>query len=473
MRVLIVGGGITGLCAARALAREAHAQGRALECDLVEADPRLGGKIRTEREDGFIVEGGPDAFISIKPAATRLCRELGMTGEVVGTDPRHQKTYIVKRGRLLTIPGGMSAFVPTEIMPFLRTPLLSWPAKLRMGLEPFIPRRRETGDISMADFFTRRIGRAGFEWLVEPLLAGIYAGEGRRLGLEGTFPRYLEMEREHGSLLRAAFAARKTLAKAPPTDVPSGLFLSLRGGLVGMVEAVAREARALGVTISTNARVEGLETGATVRARIGERSWEGDAVILCTPAWASAELLAPQLPEIASMLTDIPYVSTATVSLAFDADALRASGSAALDGYGFVVPRREGREILASTWTSCKWPGRAPQGQVLLRAYVGGAGREDILHLDDEAITARALDELRGLMGFSASPWRVWVHRWPRAMPQYLVGHPSRVRTLTARVQAIPGLFLAGAAYRGIGIPDCIQDGEAAAMRVLGALGAG
>lgn len=468
MRVLIVGAGMAGLSAARKLALEARNRGLSLECEVVEAGTRLGGKIQTEREDGFVVEGGPDAFISIKPAAMRLCKELGIAGDVVGTDPTHQKTFIVKRGRLLEIPGGMTTFVPTEILPFIRTRLLSWPAKIRMGLEPFIPRRKSTGDISMADFFTRRLGRAGFEWLVDPLLSGIYAGDGRKLGLEGTFPRYLEMEREHGSLLRAAFAAKVALAKAPPRkpEGPSGLFLSMRDGLVELVEATAAAARDLGVTITTGARVEGLELGDRARVRLTDRTWEGDAVILCTPAYVSADLVRPQAPEIAAYLRDIPYVSTATLTMAFDASAIP---RAALDGYGFVVPRMEGRDILACTWTSSKWPGRAPKGQVLLRCYVGGAGHEEALGLDDDALLARALDEMRNLMRFSASPWRTWVHRWPRAMPQYLVGHMARIRALDEKIRAVPGLHLAGAAYRGIGIPDCIQDGEAAALRVLGA----
>lgn len=471
MRVLIVGGGIAGLAAARKLALEARARGVALTCELVEASTRLGGKIKTEREDGFIVEAGPDAFISIKPAAMRLCRELGIDADVVGTDPRFQKTFIVKRGQLLEIPGGMSTFVPTEIKPFIRTPLLSWLAKARMGLEPFIPRRRGDGDVSMADFFTRRIGRAGFEWLVEPLLAGIYAGDGQRLGLQGTFPRYLEMEREHGSLLRAAFAAKTAQAKAPPPSGkgPSGLFLSLRAGLIDLVEATAQAARELGVTITTDAPVQSLDFTEKVKARFAQRTWEGDAVIVCAPAFTAADLIADQAPSVAGMLRQIEYVSTATITMAFDASRIRATDAVtrALAAYGFVVPRPEKRDLLACTYTSSKWPGRAPDDQVLLRCYVGGDGRESILDLDDDALVDRALDEMRAIIGFSAPPWRTWVHRWPRAMPQYRVGHPARMRRIEERVSALPGLFLAGAAYRGIGIPDCIQDGETAALRVL------
>ena len=468
--ILIVGGGITGLAAARKLAVEARQQNRPLAVELIESENRLGGKIRTEREDGYVVEGGPDAFISVKPAAMALCRTLGISDHVVGTDPRHQKTFIIKNGKMLAIPGGMTTFVPTEIAPFISTPLLSWFAKARIGLEPFIPRRAADGDVTMAEFFTRRLGRAGYEWLVEPLLAGIYAGDGRALGLAGTFPRYLEMEREHGSLLRAAFAARAAAAKAPPPKGPPGLFLSMRDGLCEMVDSVAAAAREAGVTISTGTALRGLvfESGG-VRADLGDRAWQGDAVLLCTPAFVSADLIAERAPVVAGMLRRIPYVSTVTATFAFDQRALiDASGRAvSLDGYGFVVPRPEQRQIIACTWTSSKWPGRVPPGKALIRCYLGGAGHEDVLQRADDDLAEVALGEVRKIMGMSASPERVWLHRWPDAMPQYLVGHPERIATLGERIREIPGLHLAGAAYRGIGIPDCIQDGEAAAARIL------
>lgn len=469
MKVLVVGGGITGLAAARALAARSRERGQPLQAMLVEADDRLGGKIRTVRDGDCLIEAGPDAFISIKPAATRLCQTMGLGDRIVGTDPAHQKTFIVRDGRLLEIPGGMTTFVPTQWLPFIRTPLISWLGKLRMGLDLVVPARANGGDESMADFFTRRLGREAYEWLVEPLLAGIYAGDARALGLAGTFPRYLEMERQSGGLLRATLAARRAPPPPPPkkNGTPQGLFLSLRGGLGELVDAVAAEVRTAGVAIRLGTAVGAIAFQAEaprVTATLSDgTAWCGDAALLCTPAWAAADLLEARHATLAAALRDIPYVSTATITLGFERRAL----GLALDGYGFVVPRAEGRPLLACTWTTSKWQGRAPDERALLRTYLGGAGQEDVLRNDDAALAEIALQELQRLMAFRAKPDQVWIHRWPRAMPQYRVGHLDAVSAFEKDAAAVPGLHLAGAAYHGLGVPDCIQDGESAAGRIV------
>jgi len=460
--VLVVGGGIAGLSAAYGLAESAASRDSPTQCTLVEAAPRLGGKILTEQVGGFVIEGGPDSFLSQKPWGVELCRRLGLADRVIGTNPDRRKTYVYSKGRLEELPEGLALGVPTRLGPFLGSGLLSWKGKLRLGAELLIPRRRERGDESLSSFFRRRLGDEALERIIEPLMTGIYAGDADNLSIQATFPRFPEMERQAGSIVRALLGSRRhrrQISNLSPTP-----FVTLQGGLSEMVQALTarlghlrlltghrvRAVRASGVPLGYEVLIEGTGPVAV------------DALILASPAYDAASLLEPLDGKLAALLRGIPYASTATISLGFR----RQDFSHRLDGYGFVVPRIEGRALLAVTWTSSKWSHRAPDDTVLLRAYVGGAGREAVLGQSDSGLESLVRAELRAVMGVTEVPVLARVYRWPRAMPQYLVGHLERLAAIDEQLARWPGLFLTGAGYRGVGIPDCIRDGLNTAERV-------
>jgi protoporphyrinogen/coproporphyrinogen III oxidase len=450
--VAIVGGGITGLAAAQRLAE------RGVPFLLLEAEDRLGGKIRTERVEGFVLEGGPDCFLSTKPAGLALCRALGIEGRLQGTDPAFARAFVKRGGRLHELPEGMSGLVPSRVRPLLATPLLSPLGRLRAALEPLVPARRNGGDETLASFASRRLGKETYEWLVEPLLSGIYAGDGRELSLEATFPQLAAMERERGSLLRAMVGQRR----AGRGSVHSP-FVTPRGGLGEIVEALVsrlpRESLRLGVAVEGVGR-EGEEF--LLRLSGGE-SVATETVLLTVPAFACARILPLLDADLARVLSEIPFVSTATVSLAFPASSVPRR----LDGYGYLSPRVEGGPIVACTWTSNKFPGRVPAGHVLVRLFVGRAGMDEVVGRPDEALLALARTELEGLFGIAASPSFARVFRWPRGMPQYTLGHRARLEQIERLLGRHPGLHLAGCSYRGVGIPDCIASGWAAADAAL------
>ncbi len=459
--VLIVGGGIAGLSAAYGLAESTVSRDSPPQCTLVEAAPRLGGKILTERVGSFVIEGGPDSFLSQKPWAIELCRRLGLADRVIGTNQDRRKTYVYVKGRLEELPEGLALGVPTRLGPFLRSGLLSWKGKLRLGAELLIPRRRERGDESLGAFFRRRLGNEALERIIEPLMTGIYAGDADSLSIQATFPRFPEMERQTGSIVRALLGSWRRHQGAGPGGSP---FVTLQGGLSEMVQALT--ARLSPLPVLTGRRVRAVRvSGAPRRYEVvieGTAPLAVDALILATPAYDAATLLEPLDDELSALLRGIPYASTATISLGFR----RRDFSHRLDGYGFVVPRIEGRALLAVTWTSSKWSHRAPDDAVLLRAYVGGAGREAVLEQSDGGLVSLVRAELRDMMGITEVPVLAKVYRWPRAMPQYLVGHLERLAAIDERLARWPGLFLTGAGYRGVGIPDCIRDGLDTAERV-------
>ena len=463
--VVVIGGGITGLTAAYALnenARQHPSAGRPFTCTLVEASSRLGGKILTERSNGFVIEAGPESFLAQKPWGIDLCRRLGLTESLIPTIPEHRKTFVLLGGRLHELPQGLVMGVPAKLGPFLRTSLLSWPGKLRLAAELFIPRIGHNEDESLATFFRRRLGKEALDRIIEPLLTGIYTGAADQLSLLATFPRFREMEREHGSLLRALLVSKWKAAKeeeAAPSATP---FVTLREGLGHLVHVLAE--RLEGTTVYAEAPVRELrrrdEQGYDVV--LDDRTLPADAVVLTVPAYGAAGLLAPLDQGLSDQLASIPYASSVTVSLAFRKHDLHHD----LDGYGFVVPRIENRLLIASTWTSSKWEHRAPHDAVLVRCYLGGAGREAVLAQTDKELIDLIRGELREILGIDQSPLLARVHRWPRAMPQYQVGHLHRLAVIGERLEHLPGVFLAGAGYRGVGIPDCIRDGMAAAESV-------
>ncbi len=457
VRVAVVGGGITGLAAALRLSETLGAG----EVRLLESENRAGGKITTDRVDGLVIEGGPDCFLAMKPGGMSLCHDLGLDERVRGTNPAYRRTYIQRRGQLHRLPEGLSGLVPSKIGPLLTTGLLSPLGRIRAGLEMFVP-RAIPDDESIADFVSRRFGREAYDWLVEPLLSGIFAGDGRRLSLAATFPQLVQLEREHGSIVRSMMRSR--LIKRSKRPAGPG-FVTTAGGLAEIVEAAVR--RLPPGTVRTGVRVAAMERAGNGYQLTfqGGGALHADRVILATPAYASAAVLRALHPTLADELDAIPYVTSATVSLAYPASSVPRP----LDGYGYVSPRAEGGPVVACTWTSNKFPDRVPEGQVLVRYFLGRAGQEEIVAQDDAALLDVARGELRRLSGITAAPSVARVFRWPRGLPQYHIGHRARLDRIEHALVQLPGVALAGAAYRGVGIPDCITQGRAAADRVLGA----
>ncbi|MEX0788475.1 MAG: protoporphyrinogen oxidase [Anaerolineales bacterium] len=458
-RVVVIGGGIAGLAAAYRLKQIAPDAA----ITLVESDHRLGGKILTERVDGFVIEGGPDMFLSLKPRGLGLCRELGLGDRLHGTNETIRRTYVMRRGQLHELPEGLTGLIPSRFGPMATTGLISPLGKLRMGLDFLIPPSSADGDETLAAFVERRLGRELYDRFLEPLLAGIYAGDGEQLSLAATFPQWRQIELEHGGLIKGMLAGKKKAPPSKPGAKNRSAFLTPTTGLAEIVEAL--EQRLAGVEIRLGrpvARVEAASPGYNVALENGE-SARADAVILATPAFVTADLISNLDSQLSTVLRAIPYVSTATVSVAYPlADIPRP-----LDGFGYLIPRAEGRAILACTWTSTKFPHRAPEGFGLIRAFVGRAGRENALDVKDDALLLLVRDELRRTLGITAPPELHRIFRWPKAMPQYTLGHLDRLAVVDQRLAVHPGLFVAGNAYRGIGIPDCIASGEQAAEAVL------
>jgi oxygen-dependent protoporphyrinogen oxidase len=458
-KVVIVGGGISGLSCAYHLQEGAKEASLPIDIELIEADSRLGGKIQTERREGFVLEGGPDSFITQKRWGLDLCRKLGLEERLIRTASLPKKFFLLRSGRLHPIPEGMLLMLPGQIVPFALSPIVSPLGKLRMSLDILIPRRREEGDESLGSFVRRRLGEEALEILAEPLMAGIYVADPEELSLAATFPLFLEMEKKHGSLLLAMLAR----GDAPRPRSDWTLFVSLREGVS---ELVARLSERLSeVRIRLGEKVD--------RVNERERRFEilsadrgpsvADALVLSTPAPVSAGLMREIDSELSRRLSEIGYVSTATVSLAFRRGEIKHP----LDGFGFVVPKREKKRLLACTFNSSKFPERAPEGSVLIRGFLGGAKDPTAVRMDDEEMVGVALNELKSVLGILGQPIFSKVVRWIGANPQYRIGHLEKVAAIEAAAEKHPGLYLIGAAYRGVGIPDCIHQGARAAEKIL------
>lgn len=460
--VAIVGGGIAGLATAFALQEQAATAEFPVSITVIEAGAGWGGKIATRRTGDLVIERGPDSFLSQKPWALELCAKLGLTDRLINTNRLPQGACVYSRGRLRELPEGLVLFVPSKLGPFLRSGLVSWPGILRMGLDLVLPQERNKADESVASFFRRRFGAEAFERLIEPLMAGIYAGDAEQMSLRATFPRFLELERKHGSIIRGMLAGRGRSAGPPrPAGPPRSMFVTLQNGLSELVEALAARIEKQGASLVTGRTVASLRAP-SVRSKVWTYDLvledggvvTADAVVLAVPAYVAAKLLRPHSRPAAEKLEAIPYASTATVSLAFN----RTDLGPAVQGFGFIVPRAEGRDLVAATWTSLKWPHRASPSQSLLRCYVGGVGREAVLAEDDARLVERVRRDLREIAQVTAEPDFVEVARWDRGMPQYTVGHPSRLEAIQVALNPYHGLYLTGSAYRGVGIPDCIKD---------------
>ncbi len=455
--VVVIGGGLAGLSAAHRLT-ELDVPVRVLE-----ASAEMGGTIATERVDGFVMERGADSFLTEKPWGLALCHRLGLDDEIIGTRDTKRRTYVVHNRRLHPLPEGFMLMAPTALGPLLASSLFSWRGKLRMACDLVLPRRPSSRtDESLADFVTRRLGREALERAVQPLVGGIYTADPERLSLAATMPRFLEMEERDRSLILAL--SRQALAAAgKESGARWTLFASFRAGMQTLVDALV--ARLPAGAVRTGTRVVGVTPAATggwcVVLDDGE-TVSAAAVVLATPSYDAAGLLRPLDPDLAEDLDAIRHASSATVTLAYP----RSDIPHPLDGFGFVVPAVERSDLIAGSFSSIKYAGRAPEGMVLLRAFCGGALAPHVLERSDDELVETVRAELDVLLGVRARPHLVRVRRYVRAMPQYDVGHLDRVARIERATARHAGLALAGNAYRGVGIPDCVHSGEQAAERV-------
>jgi protoporphyrinogen/coproporphyrinogen III oxidase len=443
--VIIVGGGIAGLSAAYDLANAGVAH------TLIEKQSRVGGVIETRQWEDCVMECGPDSFISAKPEAMKLIQELGLAGDVIGSNDEQRVTYIQRHGKLVRLPEGTTMFVPTRPSSMLASPLVGWGTKVRMGME-FFRGPKTYPDRSVSEFVTDHFGRETLDYLAEPLLSGVYGGDPDQLSVASVLPRFVEMERTKGSLARTLMAARTGAKRSEP------LFRTLKSGLGCLVDRLAAKATVVHGAAEAIERREG-----GFRVRVHGDWMEADQLVVACPAWAAGDLLCDVDSRLASLLRMIPYTSSAIAQMVFRASEF--DGQRA--GTGFLVPRAERKRLMACTFVGTKFPHRVPADKITLRCFFGGAGNEAVLGESDESLITIAREELRTILGLTVAPIYTGVYRWPRAMAQYIVGHGARLKEIESHASAIPGLHLAGNAYTGIGIPDCIRMGRQAAARII------
>ncbi|GIP21199.1 protoporphyrinogen oxidase [Paenibacillus sp. J22TS3] len=461
-KIVIVGGGLTGLSAAFYIRKFYKEKGVPVQISVLEKGRSMGGKIETLHRDGFVIEKGPDSFLSRKTAMIDLAKELELDHELVSMNPAAKKTYIVKRGELHPMPSGLVLGIPTELGPFLKSGLISWGGKMRALMDFLIPARKSTEDESLGHFIERRLGAEVLSNVTEPLLAGIYAGDTYNLSLKSTFPQFGEVERAHGSLMRGMMTGKKPVETH--TGTKRSAFLTFRQGLQTLIHGLVHELTDVEQRLETEVASirRGGKSGYEVLLTDGE-VLEADQVVVTTPAFSAAKLLEPFVDV--SPLKAINYVSVANVVLAFDKKELEG----VLDASGFLVPRKEGRNITACTWTSMKWLHTSPDDRVLLRCYVGRSGDEQNVQLPDDALTDLVLKDLRELMGIQAKPLFSEITRLPKSMPQYPVGHLEQISSLRKELGSkAPGLYVTGAAFEGVGLPDCIKQAKELAQRMVG-----
>ena len=490
-RVVIIGGGITGLAAGHRILEHARASGKQVDLKLLEAGSRTGGIVQTREREGFLLESGPDSFISEKPAALELAKRLGLESRLIETNEHHRRSFIVRQGRLLPVPEGFHLLAPSRLWPFVKSDIFSWSGKARMALDLLLPRRELNGsntDESLAQFVRRRLGTEALERMAQPMVGGIYTADPEQLSLRATMPRFLEMERDHRSLI----CALRRGGSSPTVSEGSGtsgarysLFLSFDRGMQVLTDKLEERISNFKSQISNNAHgeekasirlntaVESITLGPDVSGGDSSPKWKlktsndetfiADSVCLALPTYVSSRLLRKLDPQLAAQLAGISYASSATINLAYKREDIPDP----LDGFGFVVPFIEKRSLIACTFSSVKFAGRAPQGHALLRAFVGGALQPELFELGEAELFSGVRKDLRELLGIERAPLFAEVSRWERSMPQYHVGHLERVKRIEERVASLPGLVLAGNAYSGLGISDCIRSGEAAADLIL------
>ncbi len=467
-RIAVIGGGISGLSAAWFL------QQHGIDYTLLEASDRWGGKIKTEivpsgADQPFVIEAGPDSVIAQKPWAAQLARAIGLSDELIGTNDDRRKIFVLNRGRLTPMPDGLMLIVPTKFLPFVLSPLISIPGKLRMAIEPLLPPRQSDADELLADFVKRRLGAEVLDKLAEPLMSGIYNTDPDDQSLLATFPRFRTLEQKYGSLTRGMIESRRQAppaanGNAPKSNTPSSMFVSFRNGMESLVTTLVNK---LTGDLRLNTRVDQIASSpdGTYRLTLADSSTlEVDAVIVTTPAPITASLLRPIAPEAAALIGNIHYVTTGTVSLAYRAEDVSLPSS-----FGVVIPRGEKRPINAVTVSSIKFDHRAPDGYVLLRAFFGGSRSPATVTLDDTELIRVVRAQLRAIYGITAEPTLTRIYRWREATPQYAVGHLDDVDAVDS---ALPeGLYVTGSAYRGVGVPDCIHQSQLLVERIASVVG--
>jgi oxygen-dependent protoporphyrinogen oxidase len=476
-RIVVVGAGIAGLSAAYRAHRLATERKLDVEITVLESSGRAGGVIESVERDGCVMELGPDSIITEKPWARALCEEVGLTRRIVGTTNEFRQSFVALGKQLHPIPEGFYMMAPSRLAPFVSTRLFSWPGKIRMAADLFLPRRSDGADESLASFVRRRLGSEALDRAAQPMVGGVYTADPEKLSLRATMPRFLEIERKHRSLILGLVESRR---RAMRGDAGGGegsaagprysLFISLDRGLSVLPDRLC-ELLPPG-SVRTGTIVERIERNGdawkvfTLSNAFDAEAIDADAVCLATPAYATSRIVEGVVPELARSLNSIEYASSATVNLVYRRDDI----AHALDGFGFVVPASEKRTLLACTFSSVKYPGRAPVGTVLVRAFVGGALFPEAYDMEDSRMLAGIGKDLADLVGLRAQPRDAVITRWPRSMPQYNVGHLERIARIEDESGRYPSLALAGAAYRGVGIPDCVRSGEAAGERLVGAI---
>lgn len=472
-RIVVVGGGIAGLSTAYRAWKLAEERGLDVEILVLEATARAGGVIDSEERSGCVMELGPDSILTEKPWARALCEEIGLTSRIVGTMNEHRQSFVALGKTLHPIPEGFYMMAPTRLAPFASTKLFSWPGKMRMAADLVLPRRSDGADESLASFVRRRLGSEALDRAAQPMVGGVYTADPEKLSLRATMPRFVEMERKHRSLI-LGLAESSRRAQRAGTDGAEGtasgprysMFISLDRGLAVLPKRLCEVLPPGTVRTGTVVeRIERSETGWTVYTLT--EAIEADAVCLAAPAYSTSRIVEGVAPELARALNSIEYASAAVANLVYR----RGDIAHSLNGFGFVVPAIEKRSILACTFSSMKYPGRAPADTVLLRAFVGGSLFPEYYDLGDDRMLAGIGRDLGELLGVRAQPLDSVITRWPRSMPQYNVGHLERVARIEEEVGRYPSLALAGAAFRGVGIPDCVRSGEAAGERLIGAIG--
>jgi oxygen-dependent protoporphyrinogen oxidase len=461
-RIAIIGGGISGLAAAFALQKQVR--DGSFEYVIIEASGRFGGVIQTERVNNCVIEAGPDSFLTEKTWAADLCRDLGLGDQLIGSNDAERKTFILLKNCLVPLPDGLMFMVPTKILPVFLSPLFSWRTKLRMAGEWFYPPHSSEEDCSVAKFVERHYGREMVERLVDPLLAGVYGGSADDLSVHSVLPRFAPIEASHGSLARAMVESRKT---QPAQSSSRPLFTSLTNGMEQMIDSLLARIPESSRRLDTPITLVKPKSGKWLVLSAGQRTEEFDAVILALPTYAAAALLKETNAEASALLNAIRYSSSMTVVVGYDQDT-RATLPA---GFGFLVPQSENRRIRAATFVHNKFPHRAPENVALIRCFLGGTRDAAVVESSDDELQDLVRRELRDVLSVTAQPHFVRVYKWHRAMAQYDVGHKAKVERIRDLVEKTPGVALAGNAYSGIGVPDCVRSGSEAAAKILADLG--
>lgn len=463
-RIVIIGAGISGLATAYAIERQAAATGREVEVLVLERETRTGGKIWSIREEGFLCEWGPNGFLDNKPMTLELCGRLGIDGRLLRSDDNARKRFIYTRNELHRLPenGPM----------FLKSGMISWPGKLRLAREFFVPARRDGVDETLADFARRRLGAEALDTLIGPMVSGIFAGDPETMSLKSCFPRIAELEQEYGGLLRAMVklakqkkAERKAGKQVASAAGPGGVLTSFRGGIQELTDALAAALQGEVRTGAAVSRIVRRDGGYQLQLADGG-SIEAELVVSAAPAYAVAGMVDDLDPALAGVLREIPYATMNVVCFGYQRERIARD----LDGFGYLIPRREGKNTLGTLWDSSIFPNRAPEGQVLLRSMMGGATNPQAIQLPEAEVVARVRADLKGIMGIEAAPDFVRVFRHEQAIPQYTVGHSRRLAAVEERLALLPGLLCTGNAFGGVGLNDCVNSANRTAERALAQL---